>query len=135
MVGAKVKVLRSVTTKELLAEPLKRYLSRCMLAAHADVAQPGRVPIDTGHLRNSMSPGGGATMVDPSDVPQWAAVGTNVEPYPGVLEASAKHHYADGPSKGNPTKGWLSDTIPNVADEVAKFQQQLAADIKGTWDG
>lgn len=134
-VSTSVKVTGSVTTEQLLGKPLTDFFNRCMLAGHKDVAQPGRVPIDTGYLRGSLAPGAGGTMVDPSPLPKWASVGTVVDAYPGALEFKDNMHYRDGPSQGSPTKGWLADTIPNVQGDVADFLVTLAKDMQGAFGG
>lgn len=126
--SAGVKVTVTTVPMADLLGGLKTFFNTVMLAAHADVAKPGRVPIDTGYLRGSLSPGGGVTMVDPSDPPMWAVVGSNV-PYGGVLEESDHHHYLDGPSAGQLTQGWLSKTVPNIDGEVQRALAELAESI------
>lgn len=132
-----VKVVREVDLMRLVSAPLRQYFEGCLLVAYGDVATPGRVPIDTGYLRASLQPGAGVSKVDPSDPPQWAELGTNVSNagvnYGSVLEESDKTHYAHGPSLGKPTKGWLSQTVKNVAGDVKNLQARMAADIKKGW--
>lgn len=133
MLSVTAKVVKSVETKSLIYVPLRTFFERVLILAHADVAQPGRTPIDTGLLRQSLSPGGGATQIDPADPPQWAVLGTNVDVYPGVLEYSPRYHYADGPSSGEPTLGWLSKTATNIETGYGNAVKKLAADIEGAW--
>lgn len=121
----------TVPLADLLA-PLSVFFNTLMLAAHADVARPGRVPIDTGYLRNSLAPGGGVTEVDPSSPPMWAAVGTNV-PYGTYLEFG-NYHYLAGPSAGKATEGWLSSTIPNIEGAIGGAVSELAAGIQAAYE-
>lgn len=104
-----------------------------MFGLHTLVAQPGRVPIDTGRLRQSLAPGGGVTMVDPSDPPEWAKVGTDVEVYPGVLDESSLFHYRDGPSAGQPTAGWFSSAPDAYAPEFAGVLNTLGNELVLEW--
>lgn len=122
----------TVPLSDLLA-PLSVFFNTLMLAAHADVAKPGRVPIDTGYLRNSLAPGGGVTEVDPASPPMWAAVGTNV-PYGTHLEFGDNYHYLGGPSAGKATKGWLSTTIPNIEGAIGGAVAELAAGIQAAYE-
>lgn len=131
MSGNGVKVVVSTVPYATMMQGMRRFFTTVMLAAHNDVAQPGRVPIDQGHLRSSLSPGGGVTMVDPSEPPKWAAVGSDVG-YGSALESpqSRDPHYRAGPSKGQPTAGWLSKTLDNVQGAVDDALGELAASIE-----
>jgi len=134
MARIEVKVTREVSREQLLGGPLRTFFNTAMLLAHSDVAKAGRVPWDTGNLAGSLSPGGGATEIDPSPVPMWARVGTNVE-YAAYLETGDKYHYRGGPSSGKETRGWLSSTIQNVRPDIDGLLGDLAADIKAAWEG
>jgi len=116
---------------------MQDFWNTVMLLGHADVSRPGRVPIDTGHLRNSLSPGGGKTSIDPSPIPMWAQIDTNVSyaPYLEDEDGTDKYHYRGGPSKGKPTRGWLSATIPNIQSGVEAAVQRCAAAIEAAWKG
>lgn len=130
-----IRVTREVDFDALLSRSLRTFFSDVMLVAHADVAQAGRTPIDTGLLRSSLAPGGAGaavTRVDDHDPPTFAQVGTNVE-YAGYLDAGEKYHYRSGPSQGQPTKGWLSDTPDRVSGDVNKLVGDMAADIERGW--
>lgn len=129
-----VRVTREVDFDRLLSTSLRTFFNDVMLAAHANVSQAGVVPIDEGLLRSSLAPGGAGaavTMVDPSDPPQFAQVGTSVV-YAGALDKGNKH-YRGGPSAGQPTKGWLSETPNRVADEVNKLLGEMRADLENGW--
>lgn len=139
MSGNGVKVVVSTVPYATMMQGMRQFFNTVMLAAHNDVARPGRVPIDTGNLRNSLSPGGGVTMVDPSDPPKWAAVGSNVV-YGAFLEGigiddPGSYHYLDGPSKGARTQGWLSKTLDNVQGAVDEALAELAASMEGAHRG
>ncbi|MFQ5592510.1 MAG: hypothetical protein ACE5HE_15240 [Phycisphaerae bacterium] len=134
-VGISIKVVREVTTNELFDKPLRAFFTDVMWAAVEDVAQPGRVPIDTGRLRGSLQPGAGTSEVDSSHPPQWAQIGTDID-YGKKLEKEKHYRYARGPSRGKPTRGWLSDTAKNIEAEVrGPLLAQLAADIEAAWRG
>lgn len=92
--------------------PWRLMMTDLMVEVHGAANEAGRVPIDTGHLRDSLQPGAGVTDVDPNDPAKWARVGTNVD-YGGYLDGGDQYHYRGGPSQGKPTKGWLSD-LPNA---------------------
>lgn len=130
------RVIRGVTLDGLLERPLRRFLTEVMLAAHANVAQPGRVPIRTGLLRSSLAPGGGVTMVDPNSPPEWSQVGTD-KTYAAPLDKPVDRdpHYADGPSRGQPTAGWLSNTPAQIDSQIVKMRSELAKDIVASWRG
>lgn len=134
-----VKVVREVDIPSLVGDPLRKYFDTCLLLAYGEVAQPGRVPIRDNFLRSSLQPGAGVSRVDPSNPPKWAIIGTNLaaekgeDAYPRVLEEKDWPHYADGPSKGKPTKGWLSQTTQNVAGDVDKAQTRMMKDIASVW--
>lgn len=130
--SAKVEVT-TIPLADLLA-PLGVFFNTLMMAGHADVARPGRVPIDTGNLRNSLAPGGGVTEVDTSSPPMWAAVGTNV-PYGTYLEMGDNYHYLGGPSAGSQTRGWLSSTIPNVEGAAVGALEELGGAIAKAFEG
>lgn len=132
-----VTVVRAHDIDKLIGAPLRRYMETCVLLAHGDVAQAGRAPIDKGYLRASLAAGAGVTGVDPADPPKWAQVGTNVTnggtSYPSILEESDRHNYAGGPSAGQPTRGWLSQTVQNVAGDVKQAQERMMKDIQNGW--
>ena len=136
MSGNGVRVEVTTVPSAVLMQGMRRFFTTVMLAAHNDVARPGRVPIDTGNLRNSLSPGGGVTMVDPSDPPKWAAVGSATG-YGLALEAPQARdpHYRDGPSKGQPTAGWLSKTLDNVQPAIDEALAELAASMEAAHRG
>lgn len=136
--GTGAKVLREVSEEALFEVPLRRLFERIMLAAHADVAQPGRVPIDTNRLRASLAPGGGVTAVEGSFESGFVAIlGTNVQAYPRALEAPETRtpHYRGGPSTGQPTDGWLSKTKPAVEAQIPGFLSALARDMEAAFNG
>lgn len=132
-----VTVVRSVDVDALIAGPMRDYMETCVLLAHGDVAQAGRAPIDKGYLRASLAAGAGVTGVDPANPPKWAQVGTNVTnggtSYPSILEESDRFHYAGGPSAGQPTRGWLSQTVQNVAGDVKQAQARMMKGIENGW--
>lgn len=133
-VTVKVEITR--VPQGALLKPMRRFWTRLQLAAHADAAQPGRVPIDTGHLRSSLAPGGGVSGIDPSDPPMWMAYGSNV-PYGMYLEAPEKRdpHYRAGPSQGQPTEGWLSKTMDNMQGPIDEALAELAASMEAAHRG
>ena len=126
-----VKVVRSVDFDRIQVEARRRFFQRCMMAMHTYAATPGHVPIDTNTLRNSMAPGAGLTEADEDH----AQVGTNVEPYPRVLEESDRYLYRGGPSGGMQTKGWLSKTLPAVRPEIEGLLSQMAREMEAGWRG
>lgn len=135
--GTTVKLEVTTIPTPILLGSLRRFWNTIMLAAHADVARPGRVPIDTGYLRNSLSPGGGVTGIDPATPPMWMAYGSNV-PYGTYLEDRGntnRYHYLDGPSKGQLTTGWLSQTIPNIQSEIDSALQEMASATQRAFKG
>ncbi|MGH8429209.1 MAG: hypothetical protein ACREUF_02290, partial [Solimonas sp.] len=56
-------------------------------------------------------------------------IGTNVRPYPQILEQSGRTHYRAGPRAGQPTAGWLSGVLPLIAGQVQAFFEQAAERI------
>lgn len=120
----------------LLARPMQRFLAEAMTLTHGHLSTPGIVPIDTGRLRSSLQPGSGITGIDTATPPLWFKVGTNVE-YATALDQPEgwDPHYRGGPSKGNPTKGWLSDQVGQVAGAIEGLLPSLAADIQAAWGG
>ena len=121
---------------DILAKPMGRFLMQGMTLTHGYLASPGVVPIDTGRLRSSLQPGSGTTGIDPSPVPLWFKVGTNVE-YAAPLDSPETRdpHYRAGPSEGRPTKGWLSDSPKHVAASIEALYPRLAADIEAAFAG
>lgn len=128
--------LPATDNRALLSIPMRRFLMQGMTLTHGYIASPGVVPIDTGRLRTSLQPGSGLTGVDPQDPPEWFKVGTNVK-YAAPLDSPEERdpHYRAGPSKGNPTKGWLSDSPAHVRPQIEALLPALAADIRKAWGG
>lgn len=126
-----VKVVREVDMPALMGRELRAFLEDVMMLAVENVSQPGRVPIDTGRLRDSLAPGAGVTMVDKASVPTFARVGSNVV-YAGPLEGG-DHLYRGGPSKGQPIKGWLSSTVQHVAPDIDALLEDMAASLEEGW--
>lgn len=129
--GVGLRVVREVPG-DWWHKPVRRMLEDWMLMVHTEVSQPGRVPIDTGNLRNSLAPGSGVTGVDPSSPSTWARVGTNVE-YGGYLDASENHFYASGPSMGWPTLGWLSDLPDELDSQTQQIIDDTARALESAW--
>ena len=132
MVGMKVEVVREVDVAELLGKPLTNFFNRAMLIIHRHAAQPGVVPIDTGLLRGSLSPGAGTTMIDPSNPPKFAQVGTNLV-YGGVLDQADRFHYRGGPSSGQVTQGWLSSSLDKTGAEIDDALARSAEEMVALW--
>jgi len=135
MIGVKVEYnMPNGTPTALLRRPLARYFTEIMTLTHGYLASPGVVPIDTGRLRSSLQPGSGVTGIDPSPLPLWAKVGTNVE-YAGPLDDPEERdpHYRSGPSAGKSTKGWLSDSVGHIRAQQESLLPSLAADIQSEW--
>lgn len=134
MIGVSIAYKGPASTETLLARPMARFLTEAMTLAHGHLSTPGIVPIDTGRLRSSLQPGSGVTGIDPSPLPLWAKVGTNVE-YAAPLDAGARDaHYRGGPSAGNPIKGWLSDSPAHLQPQIQSLLPTLATDIQASWN-
>ena len=136
--GVTVRVVREVDLAALFGAELRAFLEDVMTLAHGEVSEPGRSPLDTGRLRDSLAPGGGVTMVDRAATPTFAQVGTNVV-YAGPLEEGkhplngASMNYRGGPSKGKPTKGWLSSTVQNVKPDIDGLLEDMAKRVEDGW--
>ncbi len=94
-----------------------------VMEAHAK----GRSPVDTGRLRASIT-----HVLGNESPPMSVLTGTNVEPYPQILDESAAHHYREGtPFDGEPTAGWLSghtdEYWPKIEALLARAAQEIAA--------
>ena len=50
-------------------------------------------------------------------------IGTDVTPYPAILDASSRFHHRGGPNKGKSTKGWLTGVL-----KLGKFLAQVRAE-------
>ena len=123
------------TSADLLAKPMARFLMEGMTLTHGHLVTPGVAPKKDGLLTTSLQPGTGTTGIDTSRPPMWFKVGTDVE-YAGVLDSGARNqHYAAGPSKGEPIKGWLSDSRGAVGPMIESLLPSLAADIQSAWGG
>lgn len=124
------------TSAELLGKPMARFLMEGMTLTHGHLATPGIVPIDTGRLRSSLQPGSGTTGIDTANPPLWFKVGTNVE-YAAPLDQPERRnpHYVGGPSAGNETRGWLTDSATAVGPMIEQLLPSLAADIRAAWGG
>ncbi len=133
--AVEIRVTREVDLHRVLSGSLRTFFEDVMMMAHADVAQPGVVPIDTGLLASNLAPGGAGaavTHVDSANPPTYAQVGT-VIPYGRILDESERTHYRGGPSGGKPTKGWLSDVKTRTRDEFERLVSSLADDIEAGW--
>lgn len=124
---------RRPDARKLFGRPMRRFYERAMFGLHALVTQPGRVPIDTGHLRATLGPGAGVTMVDPGDPPRFAQVGTSLQDYPRVLDEDSRYHYRAGPSAFMETLGWFSTALDAYAPEFEGLLDGLEKDIGGEW--
>lgn len=131
MAGVTVTASRTVDLDGLFAAAMGRFLTRVMLAGHK--AASDAAPVDTGLLRASLAPGGGATMVDPGSPPRWAAVGSNLHRYPGALNKYDRFHYRAGPHAGNTTKGWLSDIQNTVQPDVKAALADMGHELAEGW--
>lgn len=112
---------------------LREFWEDLMLLVHTNSAV--HAPIDTGHLRNSLQPGGGMTMVDPGNPAQWMRVASNV-PYGAYLDEPEGRdpHYQRGPFAGKPTKGWLSDAPERLDAQINQLVDEFARVIDRAWD-
>ena len=133
-----VRVVREVDLGTIFGVELKDFLTAVITLAEGEVITPGRVPLDQGFLRGSLSPGAGVTMVDRAATPTFAKVGTNMV-YAGPLEEGkhplngASMNYRGGPSKGKPTKGWLSSTVQNVKPDIDGLLEDMAKRVEDGW--
>jgi hypothetical protein len=76
---------RKLKDPRLIGGPIRKAL---LQSAEFAVGQAKELtPVDTGRARNSY-----ATKVDPSPVPQWASIGSNLE-YMKPLEFGSKPHF------------------------------------------
>jgi len=73
----------------LLAKPMRQFFDRATIAVQNRARQ--NAPVDTGRLRSSIT-----TRVDPSEVPQWGEVGTNVFYAPYMEYGTGT--FAEGPN-------------------------------------
>lgn len=129
MFGLEIKLGREVDTEAAWGPVVEKMMTRIMLAAHAEVSQPGRVPLDKGHLRASLAPGGGVTATGGSYAEgYYAAVGTNLV-YGRVLEESPSALYRHGPSTGSNTAGWLSSTGTKIGGEIQAAASEAAKEL------
>ena len=76
---------RKLKDPKLIGSPIRKAL---LQSAEFAVGQAKELtPVDTGRARNSY-----ATKVDPSPIPQWASIGSNLE-YMKPLEFGSKPHF------------------------------------------
>ena len=75
-----------------------------------------RAPVDTGRLQSHINTAIRGVMPDIVGV-----IGTDIKPYPEILELSGRTHYRAGPRAGQPTAGWLSGTLPEIRERVFAF--------------
>lgn len=130
-----MRIRTSVQRDDWLTGPLTDFFNAVMLEASGDASEAGVVPIDKARLRGSLQPGAaeGTTRIDRNKPPLWAEVGTNVD-YGGALEKSNRTHYRRGPSKGKPTKGWLSNSADRTAAKISrKMGAPLAKALEDSW--
>ena len=131
---------------DLTARPLKNALTRAGLTVEREAKL--QVPVDTGRLRNSIT-----YIVDPSPVPTWVQVGTNVKyarfvelgtkrhfPPPGALGRWAKKHgmnaYALARAisrRGTKAHPYLRPAFEASRDAIQATLQHAAEEIKARW--
>lgn len=134
----RIEVTRSVPD-EFWHGAVRMFFESVMFAGHRHLAQPGVVPIDKGKLRDSLSPGAGGTYVDKANPPKFARVGppagSEVARYAGALDdpKARDPHYRDGPSRGKPTRGWISNAPAAIEGEVRALVAELARELEGAW--
>jgi len=120
--------LRAKATPALYAIAVKNLLTKAVV--YGENQAKLNSPVDTGRLRASVT-----HEVAGGSPPPWAKFGTNVR-YARPLDqpVSRRPHYRGGPHRGMPTKGWLSDRLPEVKKEAeAKFVPAAAREIEGKW--
>ena len=130
--GVEVRIVKSVDIGKLLGVPLRRFFNEAMLVVYNDVVD--HAPVDQGILRASLAPGG-VTEVDPSDPPQYARVGTNVDygTYLDDEDKTGRYHYLRGPHKGQVTTGWLGDSLDRQGGAIDKLLKDASKDIESQW--
>ena len=78
-------LIRKVNDPALLGEPLRGFFNKATLTIQRDTMQ--LTPVDTGRLRASIT-----TSIDPSPMPLYGLVGTNVE-YGPYIEYGTHPHF------------------------------------------
>lgn len=119
--------LRKVTTPAELNRTTTTLLTKGAIVGENE----GKVaaPVDKGPLRASMT-----HIVDSGAAPQWSRYGTP-QRYGDYLDrpVTRNPHYRGGPRAGQPTKGWLSDTLKIVARRMDELIRAEIARFEATW--
>lgn len=84
-----------------------------------------RAPVDTGRLRSSIT---GQVVASEGRMVR-GLVGTNVVPYPELLETRDRFHYRAGPRKGEQTQGWLTQGVADAMDKILQQFEKAAERI------
>lgn len=106
----------------IVADELRTAMQQSVLVGQAVARE--RAAVDTGRMRASI-----ATEVQGTLGELRGLIGTNVTPYPRILEESGRTHYRAGPRRGQPTAGWLSGTLPEIRERVIEFFRAAARRI------
>jgi hypothetical protein len=119
--------LQARLTPELYAGAVKTILTKAAITGE-NLAKVGS-PVDTGRLRASIT-----HKVDGGNPPAWSKYGTNVK-YARPLDqpVTRRPHYRSGPRRGQPTKGWLTDTLKDVKVAADGFVKDAVGDIEAKW--
>lgn len=138
MASIEIKVIRELRG-DWWHGAMRTFFEDAMLDAYNILVEPGRLPIDNHKLGDSLAPGAGGTYVDPKNPPTFARVGapkgSETEEYGSALDnpQSRTPHYADGPSRGNPTKGWMSSAPDAIEGDIRRSLDDFAANLERAW--
>lgn len=140
---------RKLDGGKILQDPVTRALEQSAIAVENSAKK--LVPVDMGRLRASIS-----HRVDPSPIPRFAEVGTNVKyapfvhegrragakmPPPAALETWAARHGGMDPFvlaraiaiRGIKPRRFLADALEQEKSRIDSFIRQVAKEIEDAW--
>ena len=143
-------IVRKLNGNVLYAGPLRTALTKSAMAIETGAKQ--LVPVDTHHLQRSIT-----HHVDPSPVPLYAEVGTNVKYAPMVHEGRragraprteylvgwAKRHGYTGSlfvlarsigRRGTPARPTFERAISKVLQAIPRLEREASIEIESAWN-
>ena len=120
-------------TDPLWDKPTEDYFDRAGIAVLDEAKRES--PVETARLRNSLSKGGASNIWHP--IKNGLEIGSNVSHrgffYPRALDESARFHHADGPRRGQRTKGFFTNAPKRAKRMLDKARAAFNRDTLKAW--
>lgn len=117
----------------LWTKPVENYFDRAGISVLDEAKRWS--PVETARLRTSLAKGATNNLWKP--IKNGLEIGTNVKhrgfSYPRALDKSAKYHHADGPRRGQRTKGWFSDAPARARKALDKARASFNKETLMAW--